>query len=114
MPETLIIKKPWGQFEQFTHNEVTTVKIITVNPGGALSLQTHANRSEFWRVISGSPVVTIGERASEAKPGDDFFIEKSEKHRLAAKDTPVQILEIAYGKFDEKDIVRLEDKYGRA
>ena len=112
--KTLIVKKPWGQFEQFTHNEATTVKILSVNPGGSLSLQKHDHRSEFWRVLSGHPIITIGEKVVTANPGDEFMIEKLQSHRLAAKDDAIQILEIAYGNFDEEDITRLEDNYGRA
>ena len=112
--KTLVVKKPWGQFEQFTHNEATTVKIISVSRGELLSLQTHANRSEFWKVLSGHPRVTIGELTKTANPGEEFFINKMEQHRLAGGEEDAQILEIAYGDFDENDIVRIEDNYGRA
>ena len=112
--KTLIVKRPWGQFNQFTQNEKTTVKVISVNKNSSLSLQYHNNRSEFWHILSGFPVLTIGEKRIEAKPGDEFTIEKLEKHRIETKDSDVQFLEIAYGDFDESDIVRLEDKYGRA
>ncbi len=111
--ETLIVEKPWGKFEQFTHDEQTTVKIITVNPGGTLSLQTHKLRTEFWRVLSGHPVVTIGDTVTRANPGDEFEIKKTEAHRLGAVDDVVQVLEITHGQFDENDIIRLEDNYGR-
>ena len=111
--KTFIVEKPWGKFEQFTHDEVSTVKIITVNIGGSLSLQKHENRTEFWRVLSGHPLVTIADKVIHANPGEEFFIEKTEPHRLEAPDDIVQILEIAHGIFDENDIVRLEDKYGR-
>ena len=111
--KTFAIEKPWGRFEQFTHNEVSTVKIISINENSSLSLQYHNNRSEFWKIISGFPVVTIGENKISAKPGDEFNISKLEKHQIEAKDSAVQFLEIAYGDFDENDIVRLEDKYGR-
>ena len=47
-------QRPWGNFERFTLNEKTTVKIITVNAGEELSLQKHNNRTEFWKIISGS------------------------------------------------------------
>ncbi len=109
----LVVKKPWGQFDQFTHKELSTVKIISVNPNSSLSLQYHNSRSEFWRVLSGHPIVTIGEKEIKALPGDEFVIEKKEKHRISAGDDTVQFLEISYGNFDEEDIVRLEDKYGR-
>lgn len=111
--KTLIVKKPWGQFDQFSHNEESTVKIITVNPNSSLSLQTHKNRTEFWRILVGHPLVTIGENTTLANPGDEFIIEKTVMHRLSAKDDVVQVLEIAYGNFDEEDIIRIEDNYGR-
>ncbi|MEI7709189.1 MAG: phosphomannose isomerase type II C-terminal cupin domain [bacterium] len=112
--KTLIVKKPWGQFDQFTHNELTTVKILSVNPNTSLSLQYHNNRNEFWRIISGHPLLTIGEKKISAKSGDEFMIPKKELHRIEATDDAVQILEISFGNFDEEDIVRVEDKYGRA
>ena len=111
--KTLTIKKPWGQFDQFTHNEITTVKIITVKSGEALSLQSHTERSEFWRIISGYPFVTVGEVIHSANPGDEFIIEKLQPHQLEATNDDVQVLEIAYGDFDEEDIIRIKDKYGR-
>jgi mannose-6-phosphate isomerase-like protein (cupin superfamily) len=112
--KTLIVGKPWGRFEQFTHNETTTVKIISVNKGGSLSLQTHKNRSEFWRIISGHPSITVGEKVTIANPRDEFIIEVLQPHQLEAPADDVQVLEIAYGNFEEEDIVRIKDKYGRA
>jgi mannose-6-phosphate isomerase len=106
-------ERPWGLYERFTLNEPCTVKIITVNPGEAFSLQTHVHREEFWHIISGTARVTIGESVREAKPADNFFIPKGATHRLEALSSPCVFLEIAYGEFDEHDITRLEDKYGR-
>ncbi|MSU44985.1 mannose-6-phosphate isomerase [Candidatus Nomurabacteria bacterium] len=112
--KTLIVKKPWGQFDQFTHNEPTTVKILSVNRGSSLSLQKHNSRTEFWRVILGHPIVTIDKMVKSANPGDEFIIDQQQAHRLEAKNDDVQVLEISSGDFDENDIIRLEDKYGRA
>jgi len=109
----LIIQRPWGQFEQFTQNEKTTVKVISINKNSSLSLQYHNHRKEFWRILFGFPLVTIGEKKINAKPGDEFVIEKKTLHQIEAKDSGVQFLEIAYGDFDENDIVRVKDKYGR-
>jgi mannose-6-phosphate isomerase-like protein (cupin superfamily) len=106
--------RPWGEFERFTLNEQTTVKIITVKAREAFSLQTHAHRKEIWRIISGTGIVTVGETISEAGPGSTFSIEPGIKHRAEAGPNGLQFLEIAFGDFDEGDITRLEDKYGRA
>jgi mannose-6-phosphate isomerase-like protein (cupin superfamily) len=112
--KTLVIEKPWGKEDQFTLNEISTVKILSVNKGGALSLQDHGHRSEFWRIISGHPRVTIADKIVVANPGDEFIIKELEMHQLEAPSDAVVVLEIAFGKFDEDDIVRIKDKYGRA
>lgn len=106
-------KRPWGEFLQLTHNETSTVKIITVSPNQELSLQFHHKRSEFWHVLDGNPRITNGTTIVTANPGDEFLIEKEAQHRIAAGENQVRILEIAFGDFDENDIVRLEDRYGR-
>jgi len=105
--------RPWGNYERFTLNENTTVKIITVSAGEAFSLQTHANRDEFWRVVSGSGTITAGEGGNEARAGDTFFIKHGVVHRAEGGPQGLVFLEIAFGEFDENDITRLEDKYGR-
>jgi len=108
------IEKPWGRFERFTLNEQSTVKLIFVKKGEALSLQTHEHRSEFWKIVKGSPTVEIGETIVEAFPGDEFMVREKEPHRISANDEDVEILEISIGDFNEEDIIRIEDKYGRA
>lgn len=50
--------------------------------------------------------VTLGE-------GGTITIPRQAKHRVLALESDCIILEIAYGKFDENDIVRLEDDYHR-
>ncbi|MES2007133.1 MAG: phosphomannose isomerase type II C-terminal cupin domain [Patescibacteria group bacterium] len=106
-------ERPWGFYERFTLNEPSTVKIITVNPGEAFSLQTHTRREEFWHIISGNAKVTVGQETNDAAPGSNFFIPTNTEHRLEAQDEPCVFLEVAYGAFDESDITRIEDKYGR-
>ncbi|MHB8710072.1 MAG: phosphomannose isomerase type II C-terminal cupin domain [Minisyncoccota bacterium] len=106
--------RPWGNFERFTLNEKTTVKIITVNAGQAFSLQTHTHRNEYWYVLTGHGEITVGDKMQEAHAGDSFFIKAGVLHRAECKDEHLIFLEIAFGDFDENDIKRLEDRYGRA
>ena len=106
-------ERPWGNFERFTHNEISTVKMLTVNPNEELSLQFHHNRDEFWKVIDGTGIFTIGDKTKIGKNGDEFFIPKETVHQIKTSDTSVTIIEIAFGNFDENDIVRLKDKYNR-
>ncbi len=106
-------KRPWGKFERFCLNEICTVKLIFIEPGEELSLQKHNNRSEFWRVVRGEGEITIGEEIKKAKRGDEFFIVQNVRHRAKAMEKALEILEISFGKFDEEDEIRLEDKYKR-
>jgi mannose-1-phosphate guanylyltransferase/mannose-6-phosphate isomerase len=114
IPASLKVDKPWGRFDQYTHNLPSTVKIITVIPGGILSRQYHGNRDELWVVIDPGARVELGEDVMEPEAGEEMFIPRQTVHRLSTiGEEPVRVLEISFGEFDEEDIVRLEDVYGR-
>lgn len=106
--------RPWGEFRQYTAGESTTVKTIHVKAGESLSLQSHEKRSEFWVVLRGNPTITIGDLTVEAKEGDEFNVPVGTQHRIAASVADADILEISKGVFDESDIIRIDDRYGRA
>ncbi len=105
--------KPWGNSLTLTQNENSTVKLLTVKKGEALSLQYHQNREEFWKILKGNPELVIGEKTIEAHPDEEYSVLRTIKHRISAPTDDVLILEISKGTFDENDIVRLKDKYGR-
>jgi mannose-1-phosphate guanylyltransferase/mannose-1-phosphate guanylyltransferase/mannose-6-phosphate isomerase len=105
--------RPWGNFERFTLNEISTVKIITVNPNQSLSLQRHKQREEYWKIISGNGYATVQGEKMPITAGDSVFVPKMGEHRVESGDATLVFLEIAFGTFDENDIERLEDKYGR-
>lgn len=105
--------RPWGRFEKFHENKSCTVKLIYVNANSRLSLQYHKKRSEFWKVIKGTAVVEIDKKTIVLREGETITIPRQTKHRVLALKSDCIILEIAYGRFDENDIVRLEDDYQR-
>lgn len=107
-------QRPWGGFQQFTANEETTVKIITVEPGCRLSLQTHERRAELWQVLDGPLDVTVDGTSWTARAGEQVWVPRGVAHRVGnSGEAPGRLLEIGYGDFDEDDIVRLEDDYQR-
>lgn len=105
--------RPWGSFDRFTKNESSTIKLIRVNPLQEFSLQYHEHRGEFWHVVAGSGTATDGETVREVKEGDEIEIPVGTLHRLSAGPQGITILEIALGDFDEGDIVRVADDFGR-
>lgn len=106
--------RPWGRFRRFPHEGVSSLKIITVDPGGRLSLQYHEGRAEFWVVLDRGLEVTAGDRVWEPAPNEEIFISRGTPHRLRNKGgAPARVMEIWLGPSSESDIVRVEDDYGR-
>ena len=112
--ETYSEDRPWGKFEKFHENKPCTIKLIYVNANSRLSLQYHRKRSEFWKMIKGNAMVELDGKAIILREGGTITIPRRAKHRVSALENGCVILEIAYGRFDENDIVRLEDDYQRA
>ncbi len=113
-PPHLKVDKPWGCFEQYTHNLTSTVKIIAVSPGGRLSSQYHHRRDELWVILDRGTEVELGEKVLRPEPGEKLFIPRGTVHRLSGVgEEEARVLEVSFGEFDEEDIVRLEDVYGR-
>jgi mannose-6-phosphate isomerase-like protein (cupin superfamily) len=116
-PEEYREGRPWGNFRRLVHNEPCTVKLITVDPGHRLSLQSHNHRSELWTFLDPGGIAEVDGKEVRPAPGEQVFIPCGARHRLAsAPDAagPVRVLELGFGKFDEDDIVRYEDQYGRS
>ena len=108
-----MIERPWGSFEQFTANQISTVKIVAVNPQQRLSLQSHQHREELWIALDDGVVTEINGTKRYLNKGDKVVVPKEAKHRLSSETEPVRVLEIAFGNFDENDITRHEDDFGR-
>ncbi len=107
-------ERPWGRFEHLSFNERSTVKIIEVHPGQRLSLQRHRDRDELWVVLDVPVRVVVGDRCWVAEVCERVWIPRGAPHRLC-NDAPVtaRVIEVAFGTFDETDIERLSDDYGR-
>jgi mannose-6-phosphate isomerase-like protein (cupin superfamily) len=106
-------ERPWGEELWISAEKPSMVKILSINPLEELSLQYHHNRDEFWHVMSGNGVAQIGEEKIALQANSELFVSRGTHHRLVGGSEKLVILELAFGDFNENDIVRLEDKYGR-
>ena len=108
-------QRPWGKFRSYPVDAVSSLKIITVKPGGTLSLQYHNHRREFWVVLDPGLEVTVGDEIRRAQPGEEIYIPAGSPHRLRCRgELPARIMEVWLGDSSEDDIVRLDDAYGRS
>lgn len=111
----LTAHRPWGTYTILENNAKYKIKRIEVKPGGRLSLQKHFHRSEHWTVVSGTAVVTLGEKEIPLRANESIYIPMGELHRLENRGKlNLVIIETQIGDYlGEDDIVRVEDDYKR-
>ena len=110
-------KRPWGTYEVLLDDTNCKVKKISIEPGQSPSYQYHHKRSEDWIVIEGKGRVRLDLEEFEIGPGDRVHIPALSRHAIQNIDSDKNLvfIEIQTGTyFGEDDIVRLEDRYGRA
>jgi mannose-6-phosphate isomerase-like protein (cupin superfamily) len=111
------VEKPWGHELIWALTDVYCGKLLFVTAGHSLSLQLHREKDESWLIHSGRAKVELGAEGDaelevgEVGPGDAFRFVPGTVHRITALEDTT-ILEVSTPHLE--DVVRLEDRYGRA
>ena len=107
--------RPWGYYTVLAQGEGFQTKLIQVNPGQKLSVQSHNYRSEHWVVLSGTAKVVLEGKDYILSPGNSIDIPLKAIHSLQNPfDEEIKIIEVQKGHpLIEEDIIRYEDMYGR-
>jgi mannose-6-phosphate isomerase len=118
------VSKPWGHELVFAENERYAGKILHLDAGHCLSLQYHERKDETLYVLSGEVRLEVGEvgeggeggeegtmKEMRLEAGEAYRIRPGVRHRLRA-DQAADLVEVSSPELD--DVVRLEDRYGRA
>ncbi|WP_317850337.1 mannose-1-phosphate guanylyltransferase/mannose-6-phosphate isomerase [Pseudomonas sp. GL-B-12] len=110
------VYRPWGVYDSVDNGHRYQVKRITVKPGAKLSVQMHHHRAEHWIVVSGTAKVTNGDKTYLVSENQSTYIPIGQVHALENPGViPLELIEVQSGSYlGEDDIVRFEDKYGRA
>lgn len=110
------VYRPWGFYTVIAQGEGFLTKIIHVNPGQKLSVQSHNFRSEHWVILSGTAKVVLEGKELILSPGHSIDIPLKAIHSLQNPfDKDIEIIEVQKGDpLIEEDIIRYEDMYGRA
>jgi len=113
-----IFHRPWGSFENLKTDKNWHIKIIDVSKGKRLSLQSHKLRDELWIILEGNGIAEVEDLKTKKiikyilSPMIKVFISRTAKHRLSGV-SRLKVAEISLGRFDENDIKRYEDDFGR-
>ena len=110
------VEKPWGYELIFARTERYCGKVIFVRAGEQLSLQYHERKDETVYLHAGRIEMEIGvgdtpRSVAIVGPGASFRLEPGVVHRWRALEDSL-VLEVSTPELD--DVVRLEDRYGRA
>ena len=107
--------RPWGWYECLVMGGRFQVKRIHVNPGAALSLQSHHHRSEHWIVVQGTAKVTVDDEVKLVTENQSVYIPLGAVHRMENPGKlPMVLIEVQTGAYlGEDDIIRYEDVYAR-
>jgi mannose-6-phosphate isomerase-like protein (cupin superfamily) len=114
--ESTKVDKPWGYELRWATTDRYLGKVLHINKGEALSLQYHERKDEYQYLLKGAIDIELGGgdgklTTHRMKVGDTLHITPGTRHRLTAvEDT--EIIEVSTPEID--DVVRLEDRYGRA
>ena len=108
--------RPWGSFENLLDNADCKVKRIIIKPNQCPSYQYHFKRSEVYVVIKGYGELKLDGEIIPVKPNQILEVPLKAKHQIKNTGTEdLVFIEVQLGDyFGEDDIVRVEDKYGRA
>lgn len=110
------VEKPWGHELIWAHTDRYVGKVLHINAGESLSLQYHERKDETIHVLRGRMVFLVGEsedelREVELDEGMSFRVQPGTRHRMTAV-SDCDLLEASTPELD--DVVRLQDRYGRA
>lgn len=109
------VYRPWGFYTVLAQGNGFLTKLIHVNSGQKLSVQSHNHRSEHWVVLSGTAKIVLEDKEYELTPGHSIDIPLKSIHSLQNPyEENLEIIEVQLGDLLlEDDIVRYEDIYGR-
>jgi mannose-6-phosphate isomerase-like protein (cupin superfamily) len=111
------VEKPWGWELIWALSEDYCGKVLFVRAGQSLSLQFHNVKDESWYVETGRAeleLAAVGQAVTVSEvvgAGAAFRFRPGTVHRVTALEDTT-ILEVSTPQIE--DVVRLEDRYGRA
>lgn len=111
----LLNHRPWGTVNDVAKGNRYSVKLITVDVGGILSLQQHMHRAEHWVVVQGTATVTIDGKKQILSENQSIFVPVGAVHDIRNEGKiPLELVEVRTGSYiGEDDVIRHADVYSR-
>ncbi len=108
------LERYWGNYQVIHRDDCSWTKALTIYGGESLSLHYHEFRTELWfpldeglrAVINGGPTLDLA-------TGTVYSVPQNVLHNIInPTNVPLRLIEVASGRVDDDDIIRIYDKYG--
>jgi len=108
--------RPWGEFYQWDKGKGWNLRTLVIKPGEGVGMQYHKSREEWWMLAEGDAryeIIKNGRtKKGSLKKGELMKVSRGAAHRLLSRKGG-RVIEVAFGSFNDADIVRLEGERGR-
>lgn len=109
----VVVNKPWGYEYQAFQNENVAVWILHIKHGFQTSLHCHPAKKTSLVILQGTVISSNLNGDIQLSVGEGLFLEKGVFHSTKAISPGEAIVMETETPINKKDLVRLQDKYGR-
>ena len=106
------VTKPWGHEVEMYKDESCSIWWLHIHAGQQTSMHCHPHKTTMLAIVGGEATLISLNGSYELSAGDMVVIEKGAFHRTRSNGQPVVLYELETPA-NKRDLVRLEDHYGR-
>lgn len=106
------INKPWGHEIERYRDDKCSVTWLHIHSGQQTSMHCHPGKTTLLMIVGGEATLSTLSGFHQLGAGDMVIIEKGAFHKTTSNGEPVVLYEMEAPP-NKRDLVRLEDAYGR-
>ena len=107
------VTKPWGSEKELYHDDQISVWWLRIKTDSQTSMHCHTKKTTLLMIVGGTAQLWTLANVYELSAGDVAVIEKGAFHRTASNGGNAVVLYEIESPVNKRDLVRLEDTYGR-
>lgn len=100
----------WGESQLLEAGPQYCINIVTIQPGGQMTLHLHYHRSEHWVVMQGTVLLVCEEQETLVCMGQSSYVPPCTPHRLVNPGVvPARLVEVQNGEYlGDDDVIVLD------
>jgi mannose-6-phosphate isomerase-like protein (cupin superfamily) len=107
------VTKPWGSEKEMYRDDKLSIWWLRIRSNSETSMHCHPNKSSILMIVGGTAQLWTLANVYELSAGDVAVIEKGAFHRTVSSGGNAVVLYEIEAPANKRDLVRLNDAYGR-